>query len=609
VRAIAASIGPDAASNELRVRAMLSALRHRGADGERLHASPGVCVGLATTRSAPEESVADPFVRSGTGWLLGVDGRLEGHLAPGGALESMTSLDDRTALDWIRADALGFVAGAVGEYALFAWDPVERLALLSRDRVGTRSLYYARLGDSWLVASELQALLVAGVPFRPDRCALSAALVGEHHEFERTLAEGVRAVPCGGLATLRGDEARLERRAGYELVRVDPRPDPCAGELRRRLRAAVASSMRAEGPVAILMSGGLDSTSIAAMAAQIARDEGLAPPLLVTNRYPGLPCDEGPHSRAVAEHLGLPLHEHEVSLDPTDYPAHLTRPEYGGDPWVVTFRGLQRALLPARPRVFLTGVGGDEVQTWASSSVVEAWHEGLGSALAVSAFGSRCDLASLRSLLRGGLEAVVPGAHRWRRPAYDAFPPWLSAAAREQVELARRERNGALAHLGGVPAGRRAWLRALSHGPHVPRITSTLAQMVGAEGAELRFPLFDRRVVDYFLARPVGDRVSLLSSKPLLRAAMRGLLPDEVRLRVGGAEFSSFYAPLRRAACATGSVHELEELGLLSGAPCELSTWGHGAQALRLASMAYGASAVLQHLSSCAASPRPAASR
>jgi hypothetical protein len=124
-----------------------------------------------------------------------------------------------------------------------------------------------------------------------------------------------------------------------------------------------------------------------------------------------------------------------------------------------------------------------------------------------------------------------------------------------------------------------------------------LTQMVGAEGAEIRFPLLDRRVADYYLARSVRDRVSPLISKPLLRAAMRGLLPEAVRMRAGATEFTSFYTPLWRSICSAGNVHALSSIGLVSPELLDHSDELPEARTLRRASMTFAASVAVERLS------------
>ena len=200
---------------------------------------------------------------------------------------------------------------AVGMFALALWNRQSRVMTLARDRVGEKPLYYARVGDGIVFASELKALRAyPGFDARAiDRDALCLYLRYACVPAPHTIYENVRKLPAGSYVQLELPEIWPAPRRYWTLEQVIGRgraypfegsPDAAVDELDRLLRDAVHGQMMADAPLGAFLSGGVDSSAIVAlMQAQSAK-----PVRTFTVGFDDATYDEAVHAKAVARHLG-----------------------------------------------------------------------------------------------------------------------------------------------------------------------------------------------------------------------------------------------------------------------------------------------------------------
>ena len=196
-----------------------------------------------------------------------------------------------------------------GMFAFAIWDERERRLLLARDRFGEKPLYYARSADGSLAfASDPKAVLaLAGLPARVDKGALVGDLVYGYQLEPATAFRGVRMLPPASYLVVDG-----EGRAGEETEYWHWRPGEPAGgryedyleRLEDALRVGIRRRLISDRPLGVLLSGGVDSSLTAAIAAQEAGRVVDA----YTIAFDDLAFDEGPHARAVAQKVGLRHH-------------------------------------------------------------------------------------------------------------------------------------------------------------------------------------------------------------------------------------------------------------------------------------------------------------
>ena len=209
---------------------------------------------------------------------------------------------------------------------MFAWavfDPTNETLFTARDRFGEKPLYYFKNDDHFCFASEIKALLeLPFVPRKPDLVTLFGAGFGRGNDrSERTCFEGIRQLlPSHSLRIVRSSwSARTRRYWSIPLSDHGSPPNPSHDlesheeEFRALLRSAVSIRLRSDRPVGLLLSGGVDSSSIAAMIATLHKDSGgpgrSEVPRLFTMSLPGELVDEAPVALDTARFLGLPCQE------------------------------------------------------------------------------------------------------------------------------------------------------------------------------------------------------------------------------------------------------------------------------------------------------------
>ncbi len=314
-RAGSASLGPVAV-------AMAASLTHRGPDAEGCYVDEpaGYAVGhrrLSIIDLSPQG--AQPMTSASGRWVLAYNGELYNHrdlraeLASTGVRFRGHS-DTETLVEAI--DAWGIDTALARTNAMFAfaaWDSAERVLYLARDRMGEKPLYWYADDRRLIFASELRAL--RAVPgFRPglDAEAATAVLRWSFVPHPRTILAGVRQLAPGGLLTARldGDRVTVGERRWWSLtdtiadavaIRGSATAESAADELVPLLADAVAARLESDVPLGSFLSGGIDSSLVAALAQQALGATALR---TFTVKMPELGFDESPHAEAVARHLG-----------------------------------------------------------------------------------------------------------------------------------------------------------------------------------------------------------------------------------------------------------------------------------------------------------------
>jgi asparagine synthase (glutamine-hydrolysing) len=281
--------------------APLDNLAHRGPDGLYAHASGPCALGIAHFITTPEARVErQPYVTPG-GLVVTLDGRIDNtdEVRAALAISQRAAPSDIAVIaeSWERwgVDALERVHG---DFALAIWDSRARSLVLARDVFGLRPLFYREYDGGLWWASELQTLARLG------DARVNEAMAGEYVS-ERvtsevdTLVHGVRRLPRASVLTSNGRNASQVRR--YWEPRIGSpgetsTDDDVVEEFRHLFSCAVRARVRNGERVALMLSGGLDSSLIAAEA----RVETF------TTAWPHSAADESAFARAVADHLAVP---------------------------------------------------------------------------------------------------------------------------------------------------------------------------------------------------------------------------------------------------------------------------------------------------------------
>ncbi|MCB1058118.1 MAG: hypothetical protein KDD11_21675 [Acidobacteria bacterium] len=540
---------PELEAELLRV---LGAMTHRGIDGTATLYDEALALGHHHFWTTPEARGERQPLTSGDGaWWLVVDGRLDNRdelwQALDGTSGPLRSLSDAALMlaafeRWGRACLPRFL----GPFALIAWDRRRRELTLARDVMGGRGLSF-HLSESLLVAaSEEQAVAAHSAvddALDPVRTALFFAL--EPLTTSRTFFSGVCHLAPGEALTVGPREAERWWFDQLSPAKHPPgSPEAWEERFREALAAAVTCRLRGGEPPAALVSGGLDSSPMAALAAEAL---GTGRPLRaiswVFDQHPA--CDEREYLGELYDALPLePVHvrcdDAWPLSDPASWPVHPATPEQ--NPYR---RFHERAYRAAGSRVLLLGIGGDQLYAGVDRFLLELlaggrWRHAAREGLWHLRAGRRYRRWMLRGLVPGGIRRTI--SHRrgrpWLTPAADA---WRQAGTDRPIAAGSARRPKQWISLVDPMNGHGCSLEAYHGSQH---------------SLELRYPFRDRRLTEVMLQVPTAELYSQGVDRRLLRRAMIGRVPEKVLERRSKASFEPI---LRRGLFreAAGFVGEL----------------------------------------------------
>lgn len=361
------------------LRRMAAALRHRGPDGEGYWVDPDGGPALAHRRLSVLDlspGGAQPMLSASGRYVLVYNGEIYNHLALRDELAAagtVTPWRGHTDTETLLAavEHWGVEAALerfIGMFAFALWDARLRRLYLGRDRLGEKPLYYGSVGEVLVFASELKAIeAFPGFAHELNQQAISAYLRFGYVPSPSSIWRGVAKLPPGTVLALSAGAAAMDAapRPYWSLAATTQRQRPAirreaaADALEDLLNDVVRSQMLSDVPLGVFLSGGIDSSLVAALMRQHASlpvrsfSLGFADPRL----------DESDHARAVAAHLGTDHTEFVVTpreaLDIVDHLPHVYDEPFADSSQIPTI--LLARLTRAEVTVALSGDGGDEM--------------------------------------------------------------------------------------------------------------------------------------------------------------------------------------------------------------------------------------------------------
>jgi len=520
------------------VASMVDALVHRGPDERCETALPGCALGHARLRILDLATGSQPMTDAAQRYWIVFNGEIYNFRELREELERKgrafrTSSDTEVVInaydEWGRACLDRFR----GMFAFALWDTRAKTLFAARDLFGEKPLYYAAgRGGAFLVASELRALLAAGLTERSlDRQSVDAYLALGYVPPERTIYEGVGTLPPAHALTWRDgrvDVAPYWRPSfGGHAVTL---PE-AAEELRAAAARAVKRQMIADVPVGAFLSGGLDSSTVVALMQQQS-----ARPVKTFSVGFGTAINELPYARAVARRYGT--EHHEIDLGEIDAVAMARRvAEVHDEPFADT-SSIPTFLVAQYARRFVTvvlsGDGGDEMFGGYSRYVALQRSQSIRMAtpqwLLLRA-GSRLLRERWRGLAeRSQIAGIAARAgDLWERN----LMMHTVIAAPERLRL-RGAANGydigayqPPAHVAGLDRAFDFDVRVFLAGD----ILTKVDRAAMANSLETRAPFLDRDVAELALSLPATLKVCNGERKRVMRAAFEPLWPEEIRER------------------------------------------------------------------------------
>jgi asparagine synthase (glutamine-hydrolysing) len=301
---IAGLIGGDGVELERVVAAMCGAMRHRGPDGEGAYAEPGIALGMRRLAVIDLAHGGQPLTSRDGRVVAFQNGEIYNHrelrrLLEAGGMRFRTDSDTEVLAHGYSCWGIdGLLARVDGMFALAILDRDARRLHLARDRFGEKPLFYAHEGARFAWASSLDSLsLVPWLDDEVDPRGLERYLALHYVAGERTILRGARRVLPGERLEVDLDAVALRRQRYHELALDAPPPDE--SELAERIERAVASRLIADVPVGVFLSGGLDSSLVAAVAARHAPGIRTFSMGFATREH-----DESAFAAALARHVG-----------------------------------------------------------------------------------------------------------------------------------------------------------------------------------------------------------------------------------------------------------------------------------------------------------------
>ncbi|MDJ0739255.1 MAG: asparagine synthase-related protein [Gammaproteobacteria bacterium] len=508
------------------------------------------------------------------------DGRLDDRAALAATLASSTAHPDaRLLLDAYRRWGRDCAARLVGDFAFVIWDSAARRLYGANDPLQMRTLYYADLGDAIVLASSAAGIFALGcqAPLL-DRGALAAWLAG-WPDPDRSLYRNAVRLPSAHWLQAGPTDIRRGRFWDIDPARRIRHRDDAdyARHLDEVLRHCVGDRLASRQPtVAAQLSGGLDSSTVCAVAAPLLAASGRTLATL-SHAYPAdTGCDESAPIRATIDHLGI-REGRTLTIAAADgdaftelYPPTWESPGCVASPRHADEMQLVREL---GADVLLTGSGGDEMVWGHSLSYTQRLRDGdLGVVLEVVRGSRRLGLPLWQTLVQLFVRPFV--AQRARdlvrrvrgHEAPTRVPDWIPASARDDLAAAPLA-------VDDTPTFDNPALQARYHALRLSatfNVVRSYDHVAAGHGVAVRHPFFDRRLAEFCFAIPHEQWIRQHYPKWLLRQAMRGRLPDAVVWNPHKVTFNRFFGALLAAQAAQLrpllADRRLEDLGLLDTA-------------------------------------------
>lgn len=550
------------------ITTMLMAAAHRGPDGVAAHVMEDVGLGHAKMAVTPEEETErQPLISPRTGAVIVADVRLDNrdellallpHDLPSSASDAELLL---RAYDEWGAD---LIHRLLGDFAFIIWDPRRQRMFCARDTSGQRTLYYRLNADTFAAASEIQQLLQdPAVPLEPNEEHIRESLVPfnmfrNEKDTAETYFAGIYAVPAGHTLLVERDREQLRRywelQPPRELrYRTD---DEYAEHYRALFFEVVRTRLRTSRPVGVLLSGGLDSSSIACTAQQLYRTSIIENPGFTSFTFAA--DDQDWNERPLIEDMQA-LYSFDARF--------LAVGQLGGrlqlEP--TGFREAPNMGVAETRNAVFSAAGHADVRTLLTGDMADACVG--GSRLVFDSLLRHGDVAAFRRHLRayrrvstesllkfavfGCLLPLLPlSIHSRVKAAYfrrlivskwpRVLPQWMGDELRE--ELTQR-------HLTLMVEGERhrRFANETREGEYHLLYPPEMAQSLAPWSIHMVRPFADRRLHEFLLAIPPELKFEphpdtnefYAGSKQIVRRAMRDILPESIRTRTTKTVFNS----------------------------------------------------------------------
>jgi len=509
---------------------VLDALEHRGPDGSGVFIDESAKVVIGHTRLAVIDLTtgAQPIQSQDGNVVVACNGEIYDFERIRASLEAKgyrfkTRSDSEVIVYLYEEFGLDCFDHLRGEFAFLLFDKAKRMLIAGRDRFGIKPLYFSRLSAGFVFASEMKAIFASGLVAPTLRISALDPLLDQDPENVQFPFEHIEHVPPASYVTISLDSGQLSFRSywSHEIppAVADPvrepfgdAPQDCASVVLRELEEAVRLRLRADVPVGLYLSGGIDSSFVGALMKRNLNSQLHSFSISFVDSHK----NEQEFARRAADFLGT--EHHELPVTRRMLWDHLEDCLWFSELPFFTLAPVGKFLLSREARKFvtvvLTGEGADEVFL----GYRRLFEEAICDTRQVQA-GRRSTPVRLARLKPGG--------------SYNVLLQRLS------LRMFHRKRRDALAL---ARANRRAVYR-----PSKPLINAVQERKIMemplrilcflgdrtemAHSLEARVPFLDHKLYDKAKWIPVDFKMRKESEKAVLRDAAKGILPEDLRLR------------------------------------------------------------------------------
>ncbi len=535
-----------AAVDGVRIQRMCETLRHRGPDDCGLTHMGQVCFGHQRLSIIDIASGHQPMTTPERNVCITYNGEiynfreLRSRLAKLGC-NFITHSDTEVILKAYEVYGEECVLHLRGMFAFAIWDRPRGRLFMARDRLGIKPLYYAVTAQELLFGSEIKALLAAGMRPAINKAVLPELLATRFVAGAETLFRGIHKLLPGHTLTWTSKDGLQVRRYWHlpaNLDRSSAGLEERAREVRAGLEEAVRIHLVSDVPLGLFLSGGIDSTGIAALMAPMMR--GPLQTFAVGIDEPGY--NELDYARLAAKSVGA---EHrEIMVSGAEFFRALPRLIWHEDepiafPSSICLNFVSR-LAREHVKVVMTGEGADELFLGYNRYRVTAWNERFERPYR-AVVPSR-----MRSSISGMVSRLPRALRRYAERSFIALPPGMRGLFYENfavfsqsfqhgmlrsVEPERDPYAEGLRYFAEAPGGVLERMSYADMQTYMVELLMKQDQMSMAASIESRVPFLDHKFVEQMAAMPARYKLHGGRTKAVLREALRDLVPPEILTR------------------------------------------------------------------------------
>ena len=521
-------LGHIPACEEGHFRSALDRLSHRGPDGYGIWHDEDRSISLGHRRLAIldlSENGKQPMEWAGR-YVITFNGEIYNYVELRKELEKKgirfkTQSDTEILLALFAEEGENCLKRLNGMWAFAIYDKVERSLFISRDRLGKKPLFYSKKSETFAFASEMKGLYPFLEPVEINRQLVEKAkqnMFG-YESGEECLIEGIKRFPAASYGWLRNGELTIQKfwEPLDNLVKIPKRYEEQVEMFRELFIDACKIRMRSDVPVGTALSGGIDSSATISTMAYVSRHlDGVYSrdwQHAFVASFPGSAIDETREAKKVVDNLGIGASYLEIEplkdIDKLFYYSYLFEELYLTSP--IPMIQLYGKVKASGTTVTLDGHGSDELFGGYPFDLEPKLKDDYP-----NLFRMQETMQTINDSGAGGRNISLK----------DVYPHFKSGSKLFLRELAGRGRNPGYKTLGHLNTK----LYQSSFETILPTLLRNYDRYSMINGVEIRMPFLDHRIVSFAFSIPASSKVRNGYTKAIVRDAMKGFFPDEIRL-------------------------------------------------------------------------------